>query len=183
MTLHMGVQLYNSKCIQVWGCTKPSNTKIIWRLQSKVLHPVTNAPWYVSNFTLHGDLQIAFVIEEIHRLSTLYHQSIIGHNNRLTYLLMELNPSWGTANCAATWQLPSILWNSKVQYHVHKSPPLVPILRYETVATWPTTTRRWRKWKSPPFLFRACQNIISGWLLYSRHLVRTNLVIASYNRV
>jgi hypothetical protein len=40
-------------------------------------------PWYVSNFTIHNDLQIPFVVEEIYRLSTVYHQSILGHNNRL----------------------------------------------------------------------------------------------------
>jgi hypothetical protein len=32
---------------------------------------------------IYNDLQIPFVIEEIHRLSILYHQSILGHNNRL----------------------------------------------------------------------------------------------------
>jgi hypothetical protein len=68
--------------IQLWGCTKPSNTKIIRRLNSKVLRSVTNAPWYVSKLTLCNNLQIPFVTEEIHRLSTLYHQSILGHNNR-----------------------------------------------------------------------------------------------------
>jgi hypothetical protein len=31
-----------------------------------------------------------------------------------THSLMELSPSWEAANCAATQELPSILWNPKV---------------------------------------------------------------------
>jgi hypothetical protein len=67
--------------IQLWGCVKPSNTKIIQGLQSNVLRTITNAPWYVSNFTLHNDLQIPFIPEEIKRYSTIYYNRLIGHEN------------------------------------------------------------------------------------------------------
>jgi hypothetical protein len=48
---------------------------------------------------------------------------------------MELSPSWVAANCAATQELPSILWIPKFQYHVRKSLPWVPILSHINQST------------------------------------------------
>ena len=69
--------------VQLWGCAKSSNTQIIQRLQFRVLRTLTNAPWYVSNRTLHNDLQVPYVTDEIRRLALLYKQRLQGHDNRL----------------------------------------------------------------------------------------------------
>jgi hypothetical protein len=47
--------------VELWGCSKPSNTKILETYQSKTLRMTTSAPWFVSNLTLHNGPKIPFV--------------------------------------------------------------------------------------------------------------------------
>jgi hypothetical protein len=41
---------------------------------------------------------------------------------------MELSPFWEAYSCTGTQELPNILWNPKVHYSFHSSPPLVTTL-------------------------------------------------------
>jgi hypothetical protein len=67
--------------IQLWCCAKPSNTQIIQRIQSKTLRLVFNAPWYVSNKTLHKDSKIPLVEDEIIRMTNTYLLNLTGQSN------------------------------------------------------------------------------------------------------
>ena len=49
--------------IQLWGTASNSNIEILQRFQLKTLRSLIDAPWYVTNETIHRDLKIPTVNE------------------------------------------------------------------------------------------------------------------------
>ena len=75
--------------LELWGCSTKSNVAIIQRSQSKILRQIVNAPWYVTNHTLHTDLQVPTVQEAIRKKAITHHNSIENHPNQLMEQLLE----------------------------------------------------------------------------------------------
>jgi hypothetical protein len=67
--------------IELWGCSKPSNTTILLTFQSKALRKLANSSWYIWNVTLHNDLIIPYVTEVI-RTYAKNHKNWTPQNNR-----------------------------------------------------------------------------------------------------
>lgn len=68
--------------IQLWGCTKKSNTEKIQKFQNKVLRAATRAPWYIRNDDLHRDLKVVTVASEIPRFARTHQQRLQQHVNK-----------------------------------------------------------------------------------------------------
>jgi hypothetical protein len=89
--------------VQLWGCAKPTHTRIIQRNQAKTLRLILNALCYVSNKTLHEDLSIPYVEDEIKRVAARYFNKLSAHSNdqirQLSKLLTDsrrLKRQWPT---------------------------------------------------------------------------------------
>jgi len=67
--------------IQLWGCTKQSNTDIIHRFQDKVLRNIVDAPWYIRNADFHRDLQMEMVTTEIGKFPKKHEERLLHHVN------------------------------------------------------------------------------------------------------
>ena len=68
--------------IELWGFA--SNITIIQRYQSKLLRSITNAPQYVSNQTLHSDLDIPHVHTVFRERRANHRTALDSHPNPLT---------------------------------------------------------------------------------------------------
>jgi hypothetical protein len=68
--------------------------------QSKILRMITNAPWYVTNQTLHEDLNVPYITEVVHKRSIKHHDKIQICSNTTSWPLVEqqhrrrLRKSW-----------------------------------------------------------------------------------------
>jgi hypothetical protein len=69
--------------IELWWCATMSNIAVIQRYQSKLLRTITNAPWYVSNQTLHSDLDIPHVRTVFRERTATHHTTLDSHPNPL----------------------------------------------------------------------------------------------------
>ena len=65
--------------IQLWGTASNCNVEILQRFQSKNLRSLIDAPWYVTNETIHRDLKIPTVKEEISKFSNRYNTRVNNH--------------------------------------------------------------------------------------------------------
>ena len=76
--------------IQLWGTASNSNIEILHRFQSKTLRSLINAPCYVTNETIHRDLKIPTVKEELSKFSNKYNIRINNHQNSLVIQLLNM---------------------------------------------------------------------------------------------
>ena len=76
--------------IELWGCASNFNIEIIQRYQSKIIRILTNAPWYVTNHTLHSDLHIPYVLEVFQERIAIRRTAIASHPNPLMAPLLLL---------------------------------------------------------------------------------------------
>lgn len=75
--------------IQLWGTASNSNIEILQRYQSKTLRMIVDAPWYVTNETIHRDLFISRIKDEINVYSSRYFERLSNHSNPLAISLLD----------------------------------------------------------------------------------------------
>jgi hypothetical protein len=75
--------------IELWGCASNSHIAKLQLSQSKILRMITNAPWYVTNETLHYDLKVPFIKDVIQEKSINHHDKLGNHSNPILQPLLE----------------------------------------------------------------------------------------------
>jgi hypothetical protein len=93
--------------IALWGCASKSNISIIQRYQSKLLRIITNAPWYVTNPTLHSDLHIPYVHTVLQEYIHKRRSALESHPNPLVEPSIHTTP---TLRQKRRWTFDVVNW-------------------------------------------------------------------------
>jgi hypothetical protein len=88
--------------LELWGCSSKSNIALLQRSQSKILRMKADAPWYVSNATLHTDLGISSVQDAIKQKSNRHHTKTVTHQNPL---IRELSAREDSRRLKRNWPI------------------------------------------------------------------------------
>jgi len=91
--------------ITLWGCASKSNIWVIQQYQSKLLRTITNAPWYVTNQTLHSDLRISYVHSVLQDYIHKHRSALEVHSNPLVEPLLHT-----TRRLKRCWTFDVINW-------------------------------------------------------------------------
>jgi hypothetical protein len=107
--------------IELWGSAKPSNIARIQTFQSKVLRTILDAPWYVSNHTLHQDSNLPTVLDDIGNRFRKFCVNLLSHPNSLVQKLSShthpLNPPRRLNRQWPKWYGTS--WTSEQSHKYH----------------------------------------------------------------
>jgi hypothetical protein len=75
--------------IELLSCASKPNIVIMQRFQPKILRAIANAPWYVTNHTLHTDFSIPYVSDVIPERINKHHNNLEAHPKPLLQPLLQ----------------------------------------------------------------------------------------------
>ncbi len=78
--------------LPIWGYAADSNIQRLQALQNIILRKMAGAPYYITNATLHNDLQIETVRELVKRFTQRFENRMHEHPNTLALQLLEDPP-------------------------------------------------------------------------------------------
>jgi hypothetical protein len=65
------------------------------RIRSEIVRMITNAPWYVTNQTLHNDLKVPFIKNVIQEKSLNHRDKLGNHSNPILHSYINSNKEGG----------------------------------------------------------------------------------------
>jgi Reverse transcriptase (RNA-dependent DNA polymerase)/Endonuclease-reverse transcriptase len=97
--LHLKRLLYNTIIKPIWQYgaaiwNSAANTHIskVQTIQNRILRMATNAPWYVTNTTIHTDLKIPTITDILQKTYTAHHSRLLQHSNILIQEITQHPP-------------------------------------------------------------------------------------------